>query len=193
MIAAIPLRGFASAKSRLANELHPEVRARLATAIAGRVADACTAAGLRTIVVSSSPDVVAWCADHGRDLVADPGTGLDGAAAAAIATTSGPWIVVHGDLPLITAADLSGIAELVGDGSVVLAPSRDGGTNLIGASGPFPFAYGPGSFARHIAAAAHRRPVVLIRTGLAVELDTPADLAATRRRVEGRWVADYLS
>ena len=193
MIAAIPLRDFGSAKSRLAEDLHPEVRARVAAAIAERVAAACTAAGFSVVVVTAAPDVIEWC--HLRDLrvIADPGTGLDGATSAAIATTTGPWLVVHGDLPLITSGDLAGIDDLVAEGRVVLAPSRDGGTNVIAASGEFRFAYGPGSFARHLAAAAHRHPLVLVRPGLAVELDTPTDLAATLRRADGRWLAAFLS
>ena len=193
MIAAIPLRSFDSAKTRLAEELPPDTRAAVAAAVAARVATACLAADWRVVVVSSAPDVVAWCASHHLDTLADPGGGLNAAATAAATTAVGPWMVIHGDLPLVTAADLDGVAEAIRGGSVVLAPSRDGGTNVVAAAGPFRFAYGPGSFARHLAAAAPRRPVTMIREGLAVELDTPADLRATLRHPEGRWLNEFLS
>ena len=193
MIAAIPLRDFESAKSRLADELPPEHRARVAAAVAGRVAEACAGAGWKVVVVSSAPDVTEWCRARRLEILPDPGAGLDAAATAAISGVAGPWMVVHGDLPLITPTDLDGIAAAARRGSVVLAPSRDGGTNLIAATGGFRFAYGPGSFARHVAAAAQRTPLIVVRTGLAVELDTPADLAATVRRPDGRWLAEFLS
>ncbi|MBI5157793.1 MAG: 2-phospho-L-lactate guanylyltransferase [Acidimicrobiia bacterium] len=193
MIAAIPLRGFDSAKTRLAEELSPGDRAAVAAAVAGRVARACLAAGWHVVVVSSAPDVIAWCDGHHLDRLADPGGGLNGAAAAGAAAAPGPWMVIHGDLPLVAAADLEGVAEAIREGAVVLAPSRDGGTNVIAAASPFRFSYGPGSFARHLAAAAPRPPVTLIRAGLAVELDTPADLRATLRHPEGRWLTEFLS
>ena len=84
--------------------------------------------------------------------------------------TRGRWCTV---ISLCSPADLEGVATRVASGTTVLAPSRDGGTNLIAGTGHFAFAYGPGSFVRHIAAAAGAAPLVLIRTGLAVELDTP--------------------
>lgn len=194
MIAAIPLRGFDSAKTRLAAEMSAGDRAEIAAAVAGRVITACHAADWTALVVSSATDVIAWSRVRGVPVVPDPGSGLDAAAGAGIAAAAGgPWAVIHGDLPLITASDLAGIPEAVAAGEVVLAPSRDGGTNLIAAAGPFPFAYGPASFARHLGRAAGRSTRVVIRVGLAVELDTPTDLAAVRAHPEGRWLADFLS
>src|SRR5665811_1981594 len=63
----------------------------------------------------------------------------------------------------------------------VLAPSHDGGTSLVGGMlNPFPFRYGPGSFRRHLSAVlGHAR--VLVRPGLALDLDRPRDLRAFRR------------
>jgi len=143
--------------------------------------------------VSSAADVILWSEALEVRVVPDPGSGLDAAATAGIATTpAGPWAVIHGDLPLITATDLDGIAAAA-EGAVVLAPSRDGGTNLVAASGPFEFSYGPASFSRHLARVAARSPRVIIRVGLAVELDTPADLAAARAHPEGRWLSYFLS
>ena len=193
MLAAIPLKGFGSAKTRLGDSMAPRTRARIAAAVADRVVWACSGAGWSVVVVSASPDVVSWCREAAIDVLPDPGAGLDAAATAAVTHANGrAWVVVHGDLPLVTPADLDGIAGWVAAGSVVLAPSRDGGTNLIAGTGAFRFAYGPGSFARHVSAAATRIPVVLVRTGLAVELDTPADLLAAQRHPAGAWLAAFL-
>lgn len=193
VIAVLPLRGFDSAKTRLAEELSPSARAGVAAAVAERVTRACLAAGWRVVVVSAAPDVIDWCRAHDLDTVTDPGGGLNQAASAAVAVMDEPWMVIHGDLPLVTPADLDGVAEAIQGGSVVLAPSRDGGTNVLGATGTFPFAYGAGSYARHLAAAAWRTPLTVVRTGLAVELDTGTDLIAVLRHPEGRWLHRYLS
>lgn len=194
MLAAIPLKGFGSAKTRLGDSMPPANRERLAAAVAERVVSACSGAGWSVAVVSRSLDVIAWCAENGIDVIADPGGGLDVAATAAVAHTGdGPWALVHGDLPLLTPADLDDVAAIVAQGSTVLAPSRDGGTNLIAGTGAFAFSYGPGSFVRHIGAASNRKPLVVIRTGLAVELDTAADLRAVRRHPAGAWLDAFLS
>lgn len=194
MLAAIPLKGFGSAKTRLGDSMPAGDRARLAAAVADRVVVACSEAGWSVVVVSASPDVVSWCREAAIDVLADPGGGLDAAAGAALGHAGAQaWAVVHGDLPLLTPADLDGIPEWVAAGSIVLAPSRDGGTNLIAGTGQFAFAYGPGSFARHVSAAAAHAPLVLVRTGLAVELDTPADLLAARRHPAGAWLEPFLS
>lgn len=193
MIAAIPLRDFSSPKTRLATRLDPGTRGRLTAAVASRVAAACTGAGWEVLVVSSDLQVTSWCRDRDLIRLPDPGGGLDAAAASAVAAIVGTWAIVHGDLPLLTSSDLAGVAEAVDEGATVLAPSRDGGTNLLAGSGDFPFAYGTGSFARHLARASRRSPRILMRTGLAVELDTPADLAAARRHDEGQWLARFLS
>lgn len=192
MLAVVPLRAFGTAKTRLDPAVSPEARRRIAAALAERVVAACRDSGWRVVVVTGAEDVSAWCDAHGVPRLADPGLGLDAAAEAGIAGAAGPWMVVHGDLPLITPEDLFGIADAAAAGQVVLAPARDGGTNVISALSPIRFAYGPGSFVRHLAAtpAPH---LVVVRSGLAVELDTSADLAAVLGHPRGAWLGALLS
>jgi 2-phospho-L-lactate guanylyltransferase len=67
---------------------------------------------------------------------------------------------------------------------VVVVPSRDGdGTNVLAwaEAGSFAPAFGPGSAARHLAAAGAVR---VDEPGLAFDVDTVADLAAVAGRVE---------
>jgi 2-phospho-L-lactate guanylyltransferase len=192
VLAVVPLRSFDTAKTRLEPGLGPGARRRVAAAVAERVVLACQRPGWQVVVVAPDGDVADWCRDRGFDRIEDPGGGLDAAAAAGVSAAPHNWLVVHGDLPLLTAEDLDGIAESAADGVTLLAPSRDGGTNLIAARGRFAFAYGPGSFVRHLSRA--RTPArVVIRTGLAVELDTAADLAAVLRHPRGRWLEPLLS
>ena len=92
-------------------------------------------------------------------------------------------LIVLGDLPLLTPADVAEMVALAAPRTVVLAPDRHGtGSNalLLAPPGLLPFRFGPHSAARH-AAAATRRGLALRRyvaTGTAFDIDTPADLAA---------------
>lgn len=192
MLAVVPLRSFDTAKTRLDPGVSPDARRRIAAAVADRVVDACRQSGWEIVVVSGAPDVTAWCAERGLARIDDPGKGLDAAALAGVSRSTGPWLVAHGDLPLIVAEDLAGIGDGATTGTTVLAPSRDGGTNVIAGRGPFRFSYGPGSFVRHLGRSPAPRRVV-VRTGLAVELDTSADLAAVLAHPRGRWLEPLLS
>lgn len=126
------------------------------------------------LIVSSDPSVLSWASSRGVASLADPGSGLDAAASVGILrAVGGRWAVLHADLPYLGDGDLKlafGAAE-----ETVLSPTHDGGTSLIVASGPdFPFAYGLGSFRRHLASRPAAR--VVVRSGLALDLDLPRDL-----------------
>ncbi len=176
----IPLRSFAEASTRLAPKLGPDARAALARTMADRVYAA--AAPLPVVVVSSAPEVLEWTAGHGCAAIPDPGS-LDAAA-----TAGRRWahergyarvIIVHADLPL--ASSLAALASDTGDTTAVIVPDhRNDGTPVLSlpAAIDFPFAYGPGSAARHIAAAraCGLEVRVLDDPALAFDVDTPADL-----------------
>ncbi|MEX1207991.1 MAG: 2-phospho-L-lactate guanylyltransferase [Acidimicrobiia bacterium] len=192
-LAIIPLKGFDLAKGRL--DLSPENRSSLTQAVAEHVITACRDGGLTPLVVTGSEGMRVWAAAFGAEvLVETPGKGLDAAAAYGAAQAGGgPWLVVHGDLPLLSAEDIAHVGHLLAQGGVVLAPSRDGGTNLLGANGHFDFRYGPASFHRHLAVAAGREVKVVIRPGTALEIDTLSDLHSIARLPSGEWLRRFLS
>jgi 2-phospho-L-lactate/phosphoenolpyruvate guanylyltransferase len=178
--AVVPIRSF-DGLTRLASLLADAERAALMQRLAIHTLDMIRQAGIRAIVVSNDPEVAAWGADHADSVIAEsPAGGLNAAACAGVAVVDGPWIVVHADLPALSGRDVAAAAHCAGRG-IVLAPSHDGGTSLIGSTrGPFPFSYGPGSFRRHLSAT-RGRATVLVRAGLALDLDRPWDLAVLER------------
>ncbi len=181
----IPVKSFQLAKGRLAAAIPAETRANLSIRLAMRTIGASRSAGLEPLVVAGDEAVLSWCRDHDVKAVADPGNGLDRAAASGI-DGGGPWVVIHADLPLLDGADLAAIAKVVQTGGEVIAPSSDGGTSVIGASRRVEFAYGPGSFHRHLARLVE--PVVLARVGLLLDIDSSADLEAARAHPRGTWL-----
>jgi 2-phospho-L-lactate guanylyltransferase len=193
VIVAVPVKPFDAAKARLASLLSPASRRWLGRGLAERTLSAVAAAGATPLVLAADDEVAGWAVEAGVEVLLDRGSSLDRAAADAVALaaerTTG-WIVCHADLPLLAAGDLTPAVTVVARGGAVIAPSADGGTSLLGCGLPaFPFAYGPGSFHRHLAAAAHLAPIVLVTPGLACDLDLPADLVAVRRHPRGRWLA----
>jgi 2-phospho-L-lactate guanylyltransferase len=176
----LPIRSFLGAKERLAERLSEHARAELAQTLATNVAAA--AAPLPIVVVSSAPEVRSWAREIGADVVDDPGTGLDAAAAAGCDHLADLGfdraIVAHADLP--DAGPLAPLAVGLRRDEVVLVPChRDDGTNVCAVPLPrrFEFSYGPDSFRRHQASAARLGLTVTVvrRLDLAFDVDVPGD------------------
>lgn len=179
--ALIPIRSF-DGMTRLSGRLGSEDRRRLARDLAGRTIRAALEANARVSVITADAEVDRWALASGVECINESTShGLDAAAAAGVAEAGDdPWLVVHADLPAINANDVRAAARSVG-ARWVLAPSHDGGTSLIGGTGRgFPFRYGPGSFRRHLAAV-RGDATILIRPGLALDLDRPWDLTALQQ------------
>jgi 2-phospho-L-lactate guanylyltransferase len=178
VVVLVPIKSFADAKVRLAGALTPHDRAALARSMAEQVLRA--AAPLPVTVVCDDAEVAAWAERHGAEVLLTPARGLNAAVEAGVAHAAaagaGRVIVAHADLPL--AHSLASLAEFDG---ITLVPDRHrDGTNVIcvPTGTAFSFAYGPGSFGRHLAAAeATGLPVrVVDEPQLAWDVDVPADL-----------------
>lgn len=188
LLVGIPVKPFTVAKARLGSVLDAGSRRRLGRAIAARTATCAAETGAEVCIVTGDDGVAAWAHRLGFSVLAEPtGAGLDGAAGAVALAAPDDWAVLHADLPLLTSQELT---SALGHAGPVIAPSHDGGTSLVKASGSFPFAYGPASFRRHRAA----RPTATVVTtpGLALDLDTARDLTVARRLAAGRWLEELL-
>lgn len=189
-VIGVPIRSLCGANRRLSPHLDAPARRKLAAALAARTARTAARAGGRLLIVSSSPEVVAWAAEGGwRVIPESEGGGLNGAARAvtAFAGERGlPWLILHSDLPCLTEEEVSEAIRTVRSGRRAAAPSYNGGTSALGGRGPFRFSYGPGSFHRHLGAGPP--PVTLMRLGFLLDVDTPVDLNAARRHPRGRWL-----
>jgi 2-phospho-L-lactate guanylyltransferase len=186
----IPIRSFDGGKSRLGEHLDPRRRADLLRAMAGNVVAA--AGTMPVAVVSNAVEVRRWAATLGLAVLDDPGS-LDGAAAAglgwAAASGFGRVVIAHADLPLATS-----LAPVAADGSrplVSVVPCHhDDGTPVLSlptAATNFVFAYGPGSFRRHAAAARAAGLGFRVRRDrrLGRDVDAPEDLVGLPARFGG--------
>jgi len=193
---AIPVRALEGAKSRLgavldAEERHDLVEAMLRHTIAAALD---TPGVLEVIVVSPDPEALAVAGEAGASPLPQRSRGLNPALQEARAAASGErLLVLPGDLPTITPADIAAVlaaGDAAGSPSVVLVPDRHRrGTNALLLDPPEAIdpAFGGDSRAGHawLAESADIRFTELPGV-LELDLDTPDDLLlAEAMRREG--------
>lgn len=195
--AILPIKRFAAAKSRLAAGMSGERRRALAAAMLEDVLGAIDVARQvdRTIVVTAEPAAAEQARAAGAEVVAERAEeGHSAAALSGIATAletgAERAILLPGDCPLLDPRDVDRLLTAVPARWVAVVPDRHGtGTNALVLAPPDAIepAFGEGSCERHAAAArAAGVPFAVERVGsLALDLDTPADVVALTRELEG--------
>jgi 2-phospho-L-lactate guanylyltransferase len=176
VLAIVPVKGLAGAKTRLAPLLSAEERARLVVEMLDGVLTACREAGAidGTLLVTPEPAL----ARDGASVLVDAGTGHADAIALALADprAAAGALVVMADCPLATAASLDDLAASARP--LALARARDGGVNALAlqAVDGFRPRFGvPVGTTVAEARAAGYAPVVLDDPRLALDVDLPED------------------
>ena len=195
--AIVPVKRFPEAKQRLTPGIDEERRIALVAAMLEDVLEAIAAARAieRTIVVSGDPVAQEIAASAAAEVVPDPADeGHVEAALAGIARAEVEGaecvVLLPGDCPLLDPRELDRLLTGVPDPYVAIVPDRHGeGTNALVLTPPTAIrpAFGEGSRARHVAAAREAGVPYAVEelASLALDLDTPADLVALTRRIEG--------
>jgi 2-phospho-L-lactate guanylyltransferase len=194
--AIVPLKALDHAKQRLSGHLSAAQRHALMRDLFVHVVHTCmTAASIdRTLAVVGDDVGLQLARQQGVTAVHDPGDGLNGALRHATAQLPADEtsLIVVADLPEVTSEDLDAI---VAAGrltpTVVVAPTRDGGTGALlrNPGAIVPPAFGGRSAAAHLAAAqaADVRAGLIVRPGLAHDVDRPADLDGYAGPVARSW------
>jgi len=189
--AIVPIKELVRAKERLASVLSSELRRALMLAMLEDVLAAITEtpklAGLAVVTVdpAARPLAISYGARVIETGARDGHTGAVAAAARLLSAEGHPGILtLPGDVPLVTAAEITQLlAAHRPVPAFTIAPSCDErGSNAIICSPPdaVPLRFGEDSFVPHLHAAEGRgiRPTVLRLPGIALDVDTPDDLAA---------------
>jgi 2-phospho-L-lactate guanylyltransferase len=195
--AIVPVKRFPEAKQRLTPGIDEGRRIALVAAMLEDVLSAIAAARTieRTIVVSGDPVAQEIAASASAEVVPDPADeGHVEAALAGIARAEVEGaecvVLLPGDCPLLDPRELDRLLTGVPDPYVAIVPDRHGeGTNALVLTTPAAIrpAFGEGSRARHVAAAREAGVPFAVEelASLALDLDTPADLVALTREIEG--------
>lgn len=193
--ALIPVKGLASAKSRLTPPFSNDERAALTLAMLRHVVAAAQSSGVLARITVVSPDTAVLDVAEALGVVAlrqrtvGLNPALDEARADALLHGADAVLALHADLPRLDPADIVAmVALLPPPPAAVLAPDYTGtGTNalLIAPPDALPFLFGPDSFARHRAAVEQWNLSAAIASapGIAGDVDTPEDV---RERVGSR-------
>jgi 2-phospho-L-lactate guanylyltransferase len=208
-LAVLPVKSFGLAKQRLDEAVRADDRRALARAMAGDVLEALgRVEGLDgVIVVSAEFEGIEEQRDPGVapgrrfaptrhvEVVHDPEEAGQSAAAlrgvrAAMERNAERVLLVPGDCPALEPAEVTDLLARP-EAGVVIVPDRHGaGTNalLIAPPDALEPAFGTGSFARHAALAHAAGARVRVRSlpSLALDVDTPGDLAALRAALAAR-------
>jgi len=193
--ALVPMKKIDRSKQRL----HPRLghrRRELSLAMFKDVSGSLVAsrAFAGVAVVTSDPRISVLAAAQGIMVIDEIGHGMNAAVSqgvqALLAMGARGIAIIPADVPLITPEEIRRVLYALdrgragtGTGVMGILPSasRDG-TNFLSIEGPmrFPFAYGPGSFKRHLAAAgrAGLEVVPLDSAAFALDIDTESDLLA---------------
>jgi len=201
--AVLPVKAFDAAKSRLAGALGPDERRALTRRLMLTALDALLAsrALAGVLVVSAEPEALALARRRGAAALPEAAGGLNQALSlarrAAMARGAAALLVMPADLPLVGGADVRGFLEAAAAADVAIVPDRRrSGTNalLLRPPGAITFAFGEGSFERHLAlaAAAGFEPRVVDVPAIAFDLDTADDLADLRNLPYGLAAAGGL-
>lgn len=192
--AIIPIRSFEQGKGRLEGHISTAQRIELGMGMAERTVAAAEESNLIPTIVSAATDVADWAFHLGLLVLDELAPGLNAAASRGSEWAEAGalrWVILHSDLPLVSAADLAPIVAVVESGGDVIAPSCDGGTSAISSRIAFGFRYGPGSFHHHLPRL--DSPEVITSPGLLQDLDSYDDLKAASTHPRGTWLQHLVS
>jgi 2-phospho-L-lactate/phosphoenolpyruvate guanylyltransferase len=188
--AAVPVKGFANAKQRLAGLFTPGERQALAAAMLEDVLAVLAAAPLAGILVNTADrKSAALVRRYGTRVITIDARDGHTAAVAAMARVlakdrAEAMLTVPGDIPRVTPAEISTVLEARQPApSFTIAPSRDWrGSNAVLLAPPdvMPLTFGDDSCFPHIETARRHNlePVIVLLPGIALDLDRPEDVRA---------------
>jgi len=189
--AAVPVKAFDQAKTRLSAALSSAQREGLARAM---LTDVLCALGQskaieRVMVITADSEVADLARGMGAEILHDrlcrgQTQAVEQAASAFAARGCAAMLTLPGDLPLLTPKDVDDVCALLCESTplVMVPASGDGGTNAVLCCPPdsMQFHFGEDSFRKHLSSANALGLAFAISNaaGFQLDLDRPADLEA---------------
>ena len=203
--AIIPVKNPSTAKLRLSKILTQDLREKLTLEMLKDIIVSITSCKLINYIVIVTPGKKASIVkEYGKNifLIRDEGKGqinavMKGIDFAQKTLQANIVVILVADAPLIGPWDLY---EIVRKGyvwnSVVLAPSDDGGTNVILQNPPknIPLRYGRSSFKKHLSECERRKLKCLIYSSesTSLDIDVPSDLERLKHLGKGTYTYSFI-
>jgi len=183
--AVVPVKTLVKSKTRLSNFFTFQERSLFTLAMLQDVLNALKSSKVaKTVVVSSDPTVEGFVKGFDLTFLRETRQGLNQALNQAT-----KWcaqkdaelvLVLPADVPLITSRDVDQLVSLAVNGSMVISPSRNGGTNALLQAPPGIVSpcFGGGSFKRHIskALAKHVQTKIYVSSNVMLDIDSEEDV-----------------
>jgi len=185
IFAVVPVKSLLKSKTRLSNFFTLQERPLFTLAMLEDVLNALRSSKVTTtVVVSSDSTVELLVKNFGMTFLKENQEGLNQALNQAtkwcIKNKAELVLVLPADVPLVTTNDVNGLIQMSLKNSIVVSPSRNGGTNALLQTPPGTVSpcFGPNSFKRHLdkALAKHVRTKIYISSNIMLDIDNETDL-----------------
>ena len=192
--AVVPVKSLSKSKTRLSNVFTIQERPLFTLAMLEDVLNALESSKIdKTVVVGSDLTVEAFLKDFGITFLRETRGGLNRAVNQAtswcLRREAKSVLALPADVPLITSRDIDELVNLALADSVVISPSRNGGTNALLQKPPGIVSpcFGPDSFRKHIskARAKHVRTKIYVSANIMLDIDCEADLEQLLKMGQG--------
>ena len=206
LLAVVPVKNLVDAKQRLSPVLSPDERQSLFSAMLRDVLSTlCTVTALeRVCLVTRDEHAKALAGSTGVEVLEEPANRGHSEAvtfgAVAMAQEGAEGIItMPADIPLVQAHEIQAIISAHGSApAITIAPSSDElGSNAVACSPPdvLAFGFGDNSFYPHVekARALGIEPAIVKAPGIALDVDTPLDLARFAAEPSPTLAYAYLS
>jgi 2-phospho-L-lactate guanylyltransferase len=183
--AVVPVKSLLKSKTRLSNSFTFQERSLFTLAMLQDVLNALKSSKVnKTVVVSSDLTVEEFVKNFGMAFLKDAQEGLNQALNQATkwcVRNAAEWVLaLPADVPLITSKDVNQLVKLALNNSVVISPSRNGGTNALLQTPPGVISpcFGLDSFKNHIceALAKNVRTKIYVSSNVMLDIDSEKDL-----------------
>jgi 2-phospho-L-lactate guanylyltransferase len=183
--AVVPVKSLLKSKTRLSNFFTFQERTLFTLAMLHDVLNALKSSNVgKTVVVSSDLTVERFVKDFDMTFLKENWEGLNRAVTQATewcVRNGAEWVLVlPADVPLVTSKDINQIVKLALNNSLVISPSRNGGTNALLQTPPGVISpsFGSDSFRKHIckALAKHVQTKIYVSSNVMLDIDSEKDL-----------------
>ena len=186
----IPVKRLSESKKRLSGVLGLDERRDLVIFMLSDILNTISSyTAYQTALIGVDDDIKRLAEKFDVYFLPDPGGGLNQSLRYAIRRClrigAERVLILPADIPLLTESDLEGISRLSEDHSVIVSPSKDGGTNALMLNPPDVMEplFGSRSFERHVREASRRRvPLRIYRSPtILMDIDSVEDLKVLLR------------
>ncbi len=183
--AVVPVKTLLKSKTRLSNFFNFRERSLFTLAMLEDVLNALKFSNAAEIVVVSSDLAVeGFVKDFDLTFLKETQQGLNHALNQAtkwcLQNDAELVLVLPADVPLITARDVNQLFKLAANSSVVISPSRNGGTNALLQTPPGIISpcFGAGSFKKHLSRAAAKcvQTKIYVSSNVMLDIDSEEDV-----------------